>query len=51
MNEEKRCCENCGRTECSNSYIAFHWDECVESNFEKWWKPKETAKEKKELDK
>ena len=41
MTEGKRCCENCGRTECANSVIAFLWDLCVEDNFTKYWKQKE----------
>lgn len=32
---EKRCCENCGRTACANSIVAYLWDYCVEDNFTK----------------
>jgi hypothetical protein len=39
-----RCCENCGNKSCSESVVAFNWDECVESNFEKHWMPKEVDK-------
>ena len=39
--EEKRCCENCGRTSCANNIIAFLWDLCVEDGFTKYWMPKE----------
>lgn len=49
MAELKRCCENCGNTLCANSVVAFHWDECVDSNFEKHWKPKQ-GDEKQGLD-
>ena len=41
MPDLKRSCENCGNTRCSNSFVAFWWDECVKSNFEKHWMPKE----------
>lgn len=37
----KRSCENCGNLQCANSIVAFYWDECVESHFEKHWQPKE----------
>jgi hypothetical protein len=37
---ERRSCENCGNVRCANSLLAFWWDECVESNFEKHWIPK-----------
>ena len=43
---EIRSCENCGNTECSHNYVAIHWDECVESGFTKWWKPKDRIAEK-----
>lgn len=39
MEQEKRGCENCGNDACAQSMIAFNWDECVESNFTKHWKP------------
>lgn len=41
MAEQKRSCENCGNLQCANSVVAYWWDECVESNFEKHWMPKE----------
>ncbi len=44
MIEQKRCCENCGNTRCANSLVAYWWDECVDSNFEKHWRPKEETK-------
>lgn len=40
---KNRSCENCGNMQCANSVIAYWWDECVESNFEKHWMPKEDA--------
>lgn len=40
---EKRSCENCGNVRCSNSLVAFWWDECVESGFTKHWRPKAPA--------
>ena len=40
VTELKRCCENCGNLRCANSVVAFYWDECVKSNFEKHWMPK-----------
>ena len=40
MTELKRSCENCGNTRCANSFVAFWWDECVQSNFEKHWMPR-----------
>ena len=49
MNEQKRSCENCGNTRCANSIVAFWWDECVKSDFEKHWTPKK-QKEKQGLD-
>lgn len=42
---EKRSCENCGNTRCANSVIAFFWDECVSSNFQKYWRPKDRRPE------
>ena len=36
----ERTCENCGNTRCANSIVAFYWDECVDSNFEKHWTPR-----------
>lgn len=39
-NEESRSCENCGNIQCANSPIAYHWDECVDTNFTKHWIPK-----------
>ena len=39
--EQKRGCENCGNKQCANGPIAFNWDECVKSKFEKHWRPKE----------
>ena len=39
MEQEKRGCENCGNDACAQGMIAFNWDECVESNFTKHWKP------------
>lgn len=38
---QKRGCENCGNQQCANGPIAFNWDECVKSKFEKHWRPKE----------
>lgn len=40
MREGERSCENCGNTRCANSIVAFYWDRCVDSNFEKYWMPK-----------
>jgi hypothetical protein len=40
MAEQNRSCENCGNTRCANSIVAFWWDECVASNFEKHWRPR-----------
>ena len=40
MAEQKRSCENCGNLRCANSMVAFWWDECVKSDFEKHWTPK-----------
>ena len=37
--ELKRSCENCGNLRCANSVVAYWWDECVDSNFEKHWMP------------
>ena len=39
MSELKKRCENCGNLRCANSIVAYWWDECVESNFEKHWMP------------
>lgn len=41
-----RCCENCGNEGCSKCAVAFNWDECVDSNFEKHWIPKPEPSEK-----
>ena len=46
MDAEKRCCENCGNMRCANSIIAFWWDECVETNFQTHWMPKEEQEER-----
>ena len=48
--EEKRCCENCGRTACANSIVAFLWDYCVSDGFTKYWIPKEQQEEKNDSD-
>jgi len=40
MAELTRSCENCGNLRCANSMVAFWWDECVKSNFEKHWMPR-----------
>lgn len=45
-NEESRSCENCGNIQCANSPIAYHWDECVDTNFTKHWIPKPPKEEK-----
>ncbi len=37
---EKKSCENCGNERCKNMIVAVLYDECVESNYEKYWKPK-----------
>jgi hypothetical protein len=39
-NEESHSCENCGNIQCANSPIAYHWDECVDTNFTKHWIPR-----------
>ncbi len=36
-----RSCENCGNYACRNSLIAFWWDDCVDSNFERHWRPEQ----------
>jgi len=41
MAELTRSCENCGNTRCANSFVAFWWDECVKTNFESHWMPKQ----------
>ena len=51
MSEPKRCCENCGNTRCANSLVAYWWDECVDSNFEKHWLPKESENQALDFDK
>ena len=38
---ENRSCENCGNAACANSFIAFNYDDCVESKYTRHWKPKE----------
>jgi len=48
MTEQKRCCENCGNLRCANSLVAFWWDECVDTDFEAHWMPKEEQLAKKE---
>lgn len=50
MREGERSCENCGNTRCANSVVAYHWDECVDSNFTKHWtpKPKEGAEHERD---
>ena len=48
MSELKKCCENCGNLRCVNSIVAYWWDECVESNFEKHWMPLPAQPEKEE---
>lgn len=40
----KRSCENCGNLRCANSIVAFWWDECVKTKFEKHWIPKEVQR-------
>ena len=40
MREGERSCENCGNTHCANSFVAYNWDACVDSNFTKHWMPK-----------
>jgi len=42
--EGKRGCENCGNVKCLTSVVAFHWDECVESGFEKHLRPRITER-------
>ena len=37
---EERSCENCGNAACTNSIVAFYYDDCVESHFSRHWKPK-----------
>ena len=39
MDELKPCCENCGNTSCSNSIVAYNWDECVDDGFTTHWRP------------
>ena len=41
MAELTRSCENCGNTRCSNSFVAFWWDECLKTDFTQHWMPKE----------
>ena len=43
MTKQVRCCENCGNWKCANSVVAYYWDECVDTNFEAHWMPKEEA--------
>lgn len=38
-----RSCENCGNARCSNSLVAFWWDECVDSMFTQHWTPKKNG--------
>ncbi len=38
-----RSCENCGNPRCSNSLVAFYWDECVDSMFTQHWTPKKNG--------
>lgn len=40
MCDGERSCENCGNLRCANSAVAYNWDECVDSNFTKYWMPK-----------
>lgn len=42
--EGKRSCENCGNVKCLTSAVAFLWDMCVDSNFEKHWRPRVTER-------
>lgn len=51
MAEHTRSCENCGNTRCANSFVAFWWDECVKSGFEKHWMPKQEEKQAIDFDK
>lgn len=37
----KRSCENCGNIPCARSFVAFHYDECIKSNYKKNWIPKD----------
>lgn len=43
--KEERCCENCGNEACANSVVAYLWDLCVESDFQKYWRPKKKEEE------
>lgn len=40
MNNE-RSCENCGNARCANRIVAIYYDECVSSNYQTYWTPKE----------
>ena len=47
-NEERRSCENCGNAACASSVVAFLYDLCIESNYQKYWKPKKKKEEETE---
>ena len=39
MSDGRRCCDNCGNRRCATSVVAYWWDECVKSDFQKHWLP------------
>ena len=36
----KRSCENCGNHHCANNVVAYNYDECIKTKYQKHWKPK-----------
>lgn len=44
----KKSCENCGNLKCQNMMVAVLYDSCLESGYEKFWKPKSNAERTKE---
>ena len=46
----KKSCENCGNSKCQNMMVAVLYDACLESEYEKFWKPKSNVERAQEKD-
>lgn len=51
MAEIKRSCENCGNQRCANSVVAYNYDECIRTDCQKHWKPKQDEEQVIDFDK
>ena len=41
MAEIKRSCENCGNLICATSLVAIRYDECIRTDYQTHWRPKQ----------